>query len=66
MKPVLPNTPVQVQQVVRGRWTTMTKIQPTRVGRFTFVPSAPGGVYRARVVPGGGWAVALTPKVALQ
>ena len=66
LKPVLPKISVQIQQVVHGRWTTMTKIQPTRLGRFTFDPSAPGGVYRARVVPGGGWAAALTPKVALQ
>ena len=66
VKPVLRKTSVQIQQVVNGRWTTMLKILPSRAGRFTFVPSGPGGVYRARVVPGGGWAVALTPKVSLQ
>jgi SpoIID/LytB domain protein len=66
VKPVLPGASVQIQQVVRGRWTTMAKVLPTRAGRFAFAPSAPGGFYRARVVPGGGWAVGLTPKVALQ
>jgi len=65
VRPVLPGTTVQIQQLGR-RWTTVAKVQPSRYGRFGFVPSAPGGVYRARVVPGNGWAVALTPKVSLQ
>jgi SpoIID/LytB domain protein len=66
VKPVLPGVSVQIQQLGRTRWTTVAKVLPSRVGRFGFAPSAPGGVYRARVVPGGGWAVALTPKVPLQ
>ena len=65
VRPVLRGTSVQIQQLGR-RWATVAKVRPSRYGRFGFEPSAPGGVYRARVVPGNGWAVALSPKVSLQ
>jgi stage II sporulation protein D len=65
VRPVVPGASVQIQQLGR-RWTTVAKVLPSRTGRFGFAPSAPGGVYRARVVPGNGWAVGLSPKVALQ
>ena len=65
VRPVVPGTAIQIQQLGR-RWTTVAKVLPSRNGRFGFAPSAPGGVYRARVVPGSGWAAALSPKVALQ
>jgi len=65
VKPVVPGTTVQIQQLGR-RWTTVAKVRPSRYGRFGFAPSAPGGVYRARVVPGNGWAAALSPRISLQ
>ena len=65
VKPVLKGVQVQIQQL-GTRWSTVTKVTPTRAGRFVYSPAAPGGVYRARVVAGNGWAVALTPKVPLQ
>ena len=65
VRPVVPGAAVQIQQLGR-RWTTVAKVLPARTGRFGFAPSAPGGVYRARVVPGNGWANALSPKVSLQ
>jgi stage II sporulation protein D len=65
VKPVLKGVPVQIQQLLGRRWTTVAKVAPTRAGRFTFSPLA-GGAYRARVVAGNGWAVGLTPRVTLQ
>jgi stage II sporulation protein D len=65
VRPVVPGTAVQIQQLGR-RWTTVGKVLPSRAGRFGFAPAAPGGVYRARVVPGNGWSLALSPKVSLQ
>jgi stage II sporulation protein D len=65
VRPVLSGTSVQIQQLGR-RWTTVAKVRPSRSGRFGYAPAAPGGVYRARVVPGGAWAVALSPRISLQ
>jgi hypothetical protein len=65
VRPAVPGTVVRIQQLGR-RWTTVAKVLPSRSGRFGFAPSAPGGVYRARVVPGNGWSSALSPKVSLQ
>jgi len=65
VRPVVPGTSIQIQQLGK-RWTTVSKVLPSRTGRFGFAPSAPGGVYRARVVPGNGWARAVSPRVSLQ
>jgi len=64
VKPVLKGVQVQIQQLGQ-RWAVVASVPPTRTGRFTFSPLA-GGVYRARVVAGHGWAVGLAPKVSLQ
>jgi stage II sporulation protein D len=66
VRPVVPGASIQIQQLGRRRWATVSKVLPSRTGRFGFAPSAPGGVYRARVAPGNGWARALSPKVSLQ
>lgn len=64
VKPVLKGIQVQIQQLGQ-RWAVVASVPPTRSGRFTFSPLA-GGVYRARVVVGHGWAVGLSPRVSLQ
>jgi stage II sporulation protein D len=64
VKPVLKGVAVQIQQLGQ-RWSIVASVSPTRSGRFTFPPLG-GGVYRARVVAGNGWAVGLSPRVSLQ
>ena len=68
VRPALSGVPVQIQKLSGSthRWTTIGKVTPTRIGRFVFTPSVLGGTYRARVIAGHGWAVALSPKVAAQ
>jgi len=67
VRPSLPGTPVQVQQQnAAGRWATIAKATATRTGRFSVTPSLLTGVYRARVVPGHGWAVGASAKVSVE
>jgi stage II sporulation protein D len=65
VRPSLPGVPIQIQHLGEStkRWTTIAKVTATRSGRFTLTPSLLTGVYRARVIPGSGWAVGLSPKV---
>jgi SpoIID/LytB domain protein len=68
VRPNLPGMPVQIQQQnPAGRWTTIAKATATRTGRFSMTPTAGlSGVYRARVVPGHGWAVGASAKVSVE
>jgi SpoIID/LytB domain protein len=67
VRPIVPGTVVQLQQQSSsGRWSTIAKAPATRNGRFTATPTVLGGIYRARVVLGHGWAVGLSPKVSVE
>lgn len=68
VRPNLPGMPVQIQQQnAAGRWTTVAKVTASRTGRFSMTPTAGlSGVYRARVVPGHGWAVGASAKVSVE
>jgi stage II sporulation protein D len=66
VQPSLPGTPVQIQQQKAGRWGTIAKVDASRGGRFSFTPNLLGGVYRARVIAGNGWAVGLSKKVLVE
>jgi SpoIID/LytB domain protein len=68
VRPSLPGVSVQLQHqnAATGRWTTVAKAAATRAGRFAATPSVLSGVYRARVVPGHGWAVGLSPRVTVE
>jgi len=68
VRPILPGTPVQIQQqsASTGRWGTIAKVSPNRTGRFSWTPSLLIGVYRARVVAGNGWSVGLSKKVSVE
>jgi stage II sporulation protein D len=68
VRPSLPGTLLQIQQLdpSRGRWVTVDKASATRLGRFSVTPSLLSGVYRARVAPGHGWAVGVSPKVTVE
>jgi stage II sporulation protein D len=64
VRPVLPDVPVQIQQrSAAGRWGTIAKVAPARTGRFATALPDLGGLYRARVVAGHGWAVGISDKV---
>jgi stage II sporulation protein D len=67
-RPKLPGALVQIQQLdeAASRWTPVAKTTVSASGQFTVTPSILGGTYRARVVAGHGWAVALSPKVLVQ
>jgi hypothetical protein len=69
VRPKLAGAPVQIQQLdaATGKWTTLVTTELTEAGQFdasadVVVP----GTYRARVVAGHGWAVAVSPKLALE
>jgi hypothetical protein len=67
VRPNLSGTPVQVQQQnAAGRWATIGKATATRTGSFSMTPAVLSGVYRARVVPGHGWAVGASAKVSVE
>jgi SpoIID/LytB domain protein len=66
VRPVVPGTPVQIQQLNGdGRWVTIAKATPTRAGRFVAQAAVFGGAYRARVVAPV-WAVGISPKVLVE
>jgi hypothetical protein len=67
VRPVLPGTPVQIQHqnATTGRWGTVAKVDPTRMGRFSYAPPLLDGTYRARVIAGSGWATGLSKKVTV-
>jgi hypothetical protein len=63
----MPGTVVQLQQQSgSGRWATVAKTIATSTGHFAVAPSVVGGVYRARVVAGHGWAVGASGKVSVE
>ena len=67
VRPVVPGTPVQIQQLNGdGRWVTIAKATPTRAGHFVADAAVFGAAYRARVVPGHGWAVGMSPRVLVE
>jgi stage II sporulation protein D len=70
VRPSLPTVPVQIQQQNEstGRWATIAKVSASRGGRFSLTPALTllSGTYRARVVPGNGWAVGVSTKVLVQ
>jgi stage II sporulation protein D len=69
VRPKLAGAPVQIQQLdtATGKWTTLVTTELTEAGQFdaaadVVVP----GTYRARVVAGQGWAVAVSAKLTLE
>jgi SpoIID/LytB domain protein len=67
IKPKLPGTSVQVQQADEstGGWSTLARTTASSSGRFAAPFDVTPGTYRARVVAGHGWAVAVSPKVVV-
>jgi stage II sporulation protein D len=65
VRPALSGVRVGIQKLSGSthRWTTIARVTPTRIGRFTVTPSVLGGTYRARVIAGHGWAAGISPKV---
>jgi stage II sporulation protein D len=64
LRPVLSAAPVQIQRAkLEGGWTTVATTTVDSAGSFSAAfPVAPG-TYRARVVAGKGWAVALSAEL---
>ena len=64
VRPVLVGTPVQIQRAnATGGWTTVGRGAVDGAGAFSIPLTVSPGTYRARVVAGRGWAVALSPQL---
>ena len=62
VKPLLPGTTVQIQrQATNGAWTTAAQTTLAADGSFQAAINLSPGSYRARVVPGKGFAPGLSP-----
>ncbi len=63
VRPVLPGASVQIQRqgAVATSWTTVSTAPLDAEGSFDAMLQLAPGVYRARIAPGHGWAVGLTP-----
>jgi hypothetical protein len=64
LKPALSGVTVQVQRrSAAGGWTTVARAPVAEDGTFSAAFDVAAGTYRARVAPGKGWAVALSPEL---
>ena len=64
MRPVLAAAPVQIQRANdMGGWTTVATTTVDDTGSFSAAFPVVPGTYRARVVAGKGWAVALSAEL---
>jgi len=62
VRPVIAGAPVQIQrQAAAAAWTTVSTATLDPGGNFDVTLQLTPGVYRARIAPGHGWAVGLTP-----
>jgi hypothetical protein len=62
VRPVLPGVPVVIQrQVNGGPWTRVAAAQVDERGAFQAQLALTPGTYRARVAPGRGFAVGISP-----
>jgi hypothetical protein len=59
-RPLLPGATVQLQRQTAGSWTTVTRTTVNADGTFSGDVEVTPGAYRARVVPGKGFAVGLS------
>jgi stage II sporulation protein D len=63
VQPAIENAPVQIQRTSGTGWTTVVKLRTDAQGAFAGSFAVVPGTYRARVAPGKGWAVALSPEL---
>jgi hypothetical protein len=63
VQPAIENAPVQIQRSTGTGWTTVVKARADAQGSFSASFAVVPGTYRARVAPGKGWAVALSPEL---
>jgi stage II sporulation protein D len=63
VQPAIENAPVQIQRATDTGWTTVVKARTDAQGSFSASFAVVPGTYRARVAPGKGWAVALSPEL---
>jgi SpoIID/LytB domain protein len=63
VQPAIENAPVQIQRSTATGWTTVVKARTDAQGSFSASLAVVPGTYRARVAPGKGWAVALSPEL---
>jgi stage II sporulation protein D len=63
VQPAIENAPVQIQRSTGTAWTTVVKARTDAQGSFSASFAVVPGTYRARVAPGKGWAVALSPEL---
>jgi hypothetical protein len=63
VQPAIENAPVQIQRSTGTAWTTVVKVRTDAQGAFTASFAVSPGTYRARVAPGKGWAVAVSPEL---
>jgi stage II sporulation protein D len=63
VQPAIENAPVQIQRSTGTGWTTVVKVRTDAQGSFSASFAVVPGTYRARVAPGKGWAVALSPEL---
>jgi hypothetical protein len=62
VRPFSSGVPVQVQrQGTNGTWTTVAQATPASDGSFQAVLNLVPGAYRARIVPGNGFAPGVSP-----
>jgi stage II sporulation protein D len=61
--PAIENAPVQIQRASGTGWATVVKLRTDAEGAFAGSFDVVPGTYRARVAPGKGWAVALSPEL---
>jgi hypothetical protein len=62
VRPFSSAVPVQVQrQGTNGTWTTVAQATPASDGSFQAVLNLVPGAYRARIVPGNGFAPGVSP-----
>jgi hypothetical protein len=63
VQPAIPAAPVQIQRATAARWTTVATARTDDAGAFSASFAVTPGTYRARVAPGKGWAVAISPEL---